>query len=81
VTAVIIMPVGTPAMIGLVLRGALGQLGDAGGVEHVVCQKLFVEPTFMPGRRRMKVAFDGEVEWMRSPLAIRVLPRPLWLLK
>jgi hypothetical protein len=29
----------------------------------------------------VKVAFDGEVSWMTSPLAIRVLPKPLWLLK
>jgi hypothetical protein len=29
----------------------------------------------------VKVAFDGEVEWMNSPLTIRVLPKPLWLLK
>ena len=81
ITAVILKPIGTMAMIGLVLRGALGQLGDAGGVEHFVCHKLVVEPSLTLGRRRMKVAYDGEVEWMRSPLSIRVLPKPLWLLK
>ena len=81
ITAVILKPVGTLAMVGLVLRGALGQLGDAGGVEHFVCQKLVVEPTLTFGRRRVKVAFDGEVGWMSSPLTIRVLPKPLWLLK
>ena len=81
ITAVILKPIGTMAMIGLVLRGALGQLGDAGGVEHFACHKLVVEPTLTLGRRRVKVAFDGEVEWMRSPLSIRVLPEPLWLLK
>jgi diacylglycerol kinase family enzyme len=80
-TAVIVRPIGTVAMIGLVLRGALGQLGDAGGLEHFTCQKLRVEPALMFGRRRIKVAFDGEVEWMTAPLAIRVLPKPLWLLK
>lgn len=81
ITAVILKPIGTVAMVGLMLRGALGQLGDAGGVEHFVCQKLIVAPTLTLGRRRVKVAFDGEVEWMSSPLAIRVLPKPLWLLK
>jgi diacylglycerol kinase family enzyme len=81
ITAVILKPIGTMAVIGLVLRGALGQLGEAGGVEHFVCHKLVVEPTFTLGRRRVKVAFDGEVEWMRWPLSIRVLPKPLWLLK
>lgn len=81
ITAVILKPIGTLAMVGLVLRGALGQLGDAGGVEHFVCQKLVVEPALTLGRRRVKVAFDGEVEWMTAPLAIRVLTKPLWLLK
>ena len=33
------------------------------------------------GRRKVKVAFDGEVAWMSSPLTVRVLPEPLWLLK
>lgn len=81
ITVVILKPIGTLAMVRLVLRGAMGKLGDAGGVEHFVCQNLVVEPTLALGRRRVKVAFDGEVEWMRSPLAIRVLPKPLWLLK
>lgn len=81
ITAVILKPIGTLAMVGLLVRGAMGKLGDAGGVEHFVCQKLVVEPTLTLGRRRVKVAFDGEVEWMRSPLAIRVLPKPLRLLK
>ena len=81
ITAVILKPIGTLAMVGLLLRGAMGQLGDAGGVEHFVCQNLVVEPTLTLGRRRVKVAFDGEVEWMISPLAIRVLQKSLWLLK
>jgi diacylglycerol kinase family enzyme len=80
-TAVILKPIGTLAMLGLVMRGAMGQLGGAGGVEHFVCQNLRVEPVLTLGRRKMKVAFDGEVEWMMSPLAIRVLPKPLWVLK
>ena len=81
ITAVILKPIGTLAMVKLVLRGAMGNLGEAGGVEHFACQNLVVKPTFTLGRRRMKVAFDGEVEWMTSPLTIRVLPKPLWLLK
>ena len=81
ITAVILKPIGTVAMVKLLLRGAMGKLGEAGGVEHFACQKLVVAPTLTLGRRRVKVAFDGEVEWMLSPLAIRVLPKPLWLLK
>lgn len=81
VTAVILKPIGTLAMLGLMLRGALGQLGEASGIERFVCQTLVVKPSRLMGRRKVKVAFDGEVDWMRSPLTIRVLPQPLWLLK
>lgn len=81
VTAVILKPIGTLAMLGLMLRGALGQLGEASGIERFVCQSLVVKPPRLMGRRKVKVAFDGEVDWMRSPLTIRVLPQPLWLLK
>jgi len=81
ITAVILKPIGAVAMAGVVLRGAMGHLGDAGAVEHFTCQRLVVEPALTLGRRRVKVAFDGEVEWMRAPLTIRVLEKPLWLLK
>ena len=81
ITAVILRPIGTVAMVKLVLRGAMGKLGDAGGLEHFVCQKLVVAPLLTLGWRRVKVAFDGEVDWMNSPLTIRVLQKPLWLLK
>ena len=81
ITAVILKPIGTLAMVGLMLRGALGQLGDADGIERFVCRKLVVDPSRTWSRRRVKVAFDGEVSWMISPLTIRVLPTPLWLLK
>ncbi len=81
VTAVILKPVGTLNMLGLILRGSLGRLGDASGVERVVCESLVVKPERLRSGRKMKVAFDGEVGWMSAPLTIRVLPEPLWLLK
>ncbi len=80
VTAVVLKPIGTLAMVGLMFRGAIGRLGEADGVERFVCDRLVVTPARM-SRPRMKVAFDGEVSWMRAPLTIRVLPEPLWLLK
>lgn len=80
-TAVILKPIGAAAMVGLMLRGAMGRLGGAGGVEHFPCQELMMEPTSAFRGRTVKVAFDGEVAWMRSPIVIRVLPTPLWLLK
>ena len=81
ITVVILKPIGTVAMLGLMLRGALGQLGDAHGVERFVCQSVAIHPARLFNRRTVKVAFDGEVSWMTSPLMIRVLPKPLWLLK
>jgi diacylglycerol kinase family enzyme len=32
-------------------------------------------------RRRIKVAMDGEILWLRTPLEFRVAPRPLYLIK
>jgi hypothetical protein len=41
---------------------------------------MVVRPTLAPGRRGVKVAFDGEVTRMRAPLDFRVLAQPLYLL-
>ena len=81
ITAVILKPVGALAMIGLMLRGALGQLGEADSIERIVCPRLVITPSNMFGPRTVKVAYDGEVSWMNAPLTLRVLPEPLWLLK
>ena len=79
--AVVLRPIGTLAMIGLMLRGALGTLGEAAGVEGFEFRHMVVKPTLAPGRRSIKVAFDGEVARMRAPLDIQVLDKPLYLLK
>ncbi len=65
------------AMLALLLRGLLGRLGEAGDVDSFAVQRLWVEPR---GVRRIKVAVDGEVMWMRSPLVFEVAPKPLWLM-
>ena len=80
-TAVMLKPIGTASMVRLMLRGAMGQLGSADGVEHFPCQELEIAPASTFRGRTVKVAFDGEVAFMRSPIMIRVLPTPLWLLK
>lgn len=67
-------------MLGLMLHGAMGRLGDAAGVESFEFQHLVVQPTLAPGRSEVVVAFDGEVARMRAPLDIRVLEKPLYLL-
>ncbi|MEY3253396.1 MAG: hypothetical protein RL227_2369 [Pseudomonadota bacterium] len=79
--ALMLRPIGTLSMIGLMLHGAMGRLGEAAGVESFEFQHLVVRPTLAPGRREVTVAFDGEVRRMRPPIDIRVLGQPLYLLK
>jgi diacylglycerol kinase family enzyme len=78
--AVMLRPVGTLSMIGLMLHGALGSLGEAQSVERFEFQHLLVRPRLPLGRHGVKVAFDGEVTMLRAPLDIRVLAQPLYLL-
>lgn len=78
--AVMLRPIGTLQMLGLMLHGAMGRLGEAAGVEGFEFQHMVVKPTLPQGRRGVKVAFDGEVTTLRAPLEFRVLARPLYLL-
>lgn len=78
--ALMLRPIGTLSMIGLMLHGALGRLGEAAGVERFEFQHMVVKPTLAQGRRGVKVAFDGEVSRLRAPLHFRVLDTPLYLL-
>jgi diacylglycerol kinase family enzyme len=78
--ALVLRPIGTLSMIGLMLHGAMGRLGEAAGVERFEFEHLVVRPTLPQGRRGVKVAFDGEVTMMRAPLDFRVLAKPLYLL-
>ena len=80
ITAVILEPVDALAMIGLMLREALGQLGEADSIERIACPRLVVTPSDMFGPRTVTVAYDGEGAWMNAPVTLRVLPEPLWLL-
>ncbi|MBA4260655.1 MAG: diacylglycerol kinase [Comamonadaceae bacterium] len=79
--ALMLRPIGTLSMIGLMLHGAMGRLGEAAGVEGFEFQHMVVRPTLLPGRKEVVVAFDGEVAHMRSPIDIRVLDKPLYLLQ
>ena len=75
--AIAIRPVGTLAMFWLALRGALGRLGEADNLRCVTCRKLTVRPR---GHRRIKVATDGEIAWMQTPLRFEVAEQQLPLL-
>ena len=78
--ALVLRPIGTLSMIGLMLHGAMGRLGEAAGVERFEFEHLVVQPTLAQSGRGVKVAFDGEVTMMRAPLDFRVLAKPLYLL-
>nr|WP_315224146.1 diacylglycerol kinase family protein [uncultured Albidiferax sp.] len=77
IAAVMLKPMGTLAMVGLMLRGAMGTLGEADSVESFAFSRMVVQPR----RRKIKVAFDGEVTRMRTPLEFRVAAQPLFLMK
>ncbi|WP_295379085.1 diacylglycerol kinase family protein [uncultured Pseudacidovorax sp.] len=81
--AIALEPLGRLAMIGLVLRAALGRLGSASKVRSFTFREIEVQAATgaSSGRRRVRVATDGEVQWMDMPLRFRVSPRPLWLVK
>ena len=81
IAAVMLRPIGTLAMLWLLVRGAFGSLGGADDVESFAFQQMVVTPARHSGRRGVKVAFDGEIAWMHAPLRFEVAPRPLWLLK
>jgi len=62
-------PVGTLALYGLLLRGLLSRLGEA---EHVISFAFDTMTVRVRGRRRVKVAMDGEISWMDTPLEFKV---------
>ena len=80
--AVMLRPISTLSMLGLLWHGAMGRLGEAAGVEGFEFHHMVVKPTLAPGRKDVVVvAFDGEVAHMRVPIDIRVLEKPLYLLR
>ena len=78
-TAVMLRPIGTAAMLWMLVRGAFGSLGEADDVESFEFDRMRVATRTR--QRRLKVAYDGEVAWMRTPLEFAVSPAPLFLLK
>lgn len=82
--AIAVKPVGTMAMLWLAARGALGRLSDAENVVGFSFRSLTVVPLGLwrnVRKRRIKVAIDGEIVWLRGPLKFSVAPEPLMLLK
>ena len=79
--AVILRPIGVLAMLGLLLRGSFGKLGEADTVESFQFHRMVVRPRLGWNGLRVKVAFDGEVNWMRTPIEFKVSATPLYLIK
>ena len=77
---IVVRPIGTLAMLGLLLRGVLGRLGDADHVSSFSFRRLTVTPKLRKRRNRIKVATDGETVWMQPPLLFQVAAEPLLLL-
>jgi diacylglycerol kinase family enzyme len=75
--AIVARPIGTLAMMGLMLRGAFGRLGDADQVQSFAFRSLTVQARRM---RRLKLAADGEVGVATPPLRFAVSATPLMLM-
>jgi diacylglycerol kinase family enzyme len=75
-----VRPGGKLALVHLLIRGALGQLGSAENVISFAFKHLTVRLRRPSMRRRIKIATDGEIAWVPPPLVIRVSPTPLALL-
>ncbi len=76
-TAVMLKAVGNLRLLGLALRGAFGQLGNAEDIVRLRFHDLKVTPG---RRRRVKVALDGESLYLDTPLRFGVAREPLQLL-
>ena len=74
----LLKPQGRWAVARTVWHAATGQLDKDTAVLSMVCAELTVEPaSWRPPQ--VKVAFDGERDWMAPPLHFRLGDRPLWL--
>jgi diacylglycerol kinase family enzyme len=73
--------VGKLGMLGLIVRAMMGRLGEADNLVTFSFRRMTVKPRKFYGKRRIKVATDGEVTQMDTPLEFRVLESQLLLLK
>jgi diacylglycerol kinase family enzyme len=78
--AVIVQPVGTWALFGLAVQGAFGRLGEASKARDFAFRRMRVLGSRRDHFRRLKVATDGEVVWMKPPLEFSVAPQALLLM-
>lgn len=79
--AITLRPVSTLTMLGLLARGAFGQLGNADSISSFAFKQITATPAMRYGRRRVKAATDGEIVWLQAPIKFCIAPAPLYLLK
>ncbi|MGH6611411.1 MAG: diacylglycerol/lipid kinase family protein [Burkholderiaceae bacterium] len=77
--AIWLRPVSTLQLLWLALKGAMHNLSEAQGVERFLLTHLTVTPSSRRAQR-MRVALDGELDWLQTPIEFRVAPEPLLLL-
>ena len=70
----VVPPLGLWAKLRLVASAFFGKLGDEREIQVLALRTLAVGARHA---RRLKVATDGEVQWMQLPLRFTVSPRPL----
>ncbi|MGE4241397.1 diacylglycerol/lipid kinase family protein [Ramlibacter sp.] len=75
--AVVVRSIGVVGKIKLMFRTAVGTLGDAREVDDFAMKSLTVTARHA---RKLRVATDGEVQWMALPLRFTVSPKPLRVL-
>lgn len=73
-------PMGKLGLLGLLVRGALGHLNSGDDVIAFAFKRMTVRTPRLYGRKRLKVAADGEVSKMAMPIEFRVLEGQLALL-
>ncbi|GAB3370112.1 hypothetical protein NCG89_09310 [Spongiibacter taiwanensis] len=75
--AIAARPRGRLSLYGLLLRGLISRLGEADQIESFPLRRM----TVMLGRRkRVKVATDGEIQWLTTPLHFAVAEQKLSVL-
>ncbi|MDO5692439.1 MAG: diacylglycerol kinase family protein [Pseudomonadota bacterium] len=76
--AITLQPLPAWRTLWLLVRGALGRLDGAEGVDSFAFDRLVVQP--WRAGAHVKAAVDGEIVRLRAPLVFQTAPRPLRLL-
>ena len=74
---VLVQPLGAWAKLRMLVAAAFGRLEEEREVRSLALRSLTVGARHT---RRLKVATDGEVQWMQLPLRLTVAPQPLRVL-